>query len=279
MGSEFKSTQPGPDEQMDSLEPSESAPAPPGLGDPAGAARIHRRRIWKIRIGLFTLILIAVAVSSYFGSVYRELDSDGDPWTFVLLKDGGVTFAYLGNNAPPRLLDRPTIRDAFPVWRRAFITMRDANKMAAEFEIEELREGRQEPSRTLFGTKGRESSQIAMDPDQLNREILRIERNLAREYEGMRKRVGPLIDRTARQNSVLGFYFHLETTLETDVYIRVPIWSGIAPLIAIGMWFMSTKRIARSRRRKGLCGDCGYPMEGNVSGICPECGEPLKVAG
>ena len=33
----------------------------------------------------------------------------------------------------------------------------------------------------------------------------------------------------------------------------------------------------RQRRRKGQCLQCGYSLEGNVSGVCPECGRSTKT--
>ena len=32
------------------------------------------------------------------------------------------------------------------------------------------------------------------------------------------------------------------------------------------------------RRRRGLCLECGYNLEGNVSGVCPECGRTMRCA-
>jgi hypothetical protein len=32
------------------------------------------------------------------------------------------------------------------------------------------------------------------------------------------------------------------------------------------------------RRRKGLCGSCGYDLTGNESGTCPECGKATGIA-
>lgn len=55
-----------------------------------------------------------------------------------------------------------------------------------------------------------------------------------------------------------------------------PVWL----LIPLGVW--PVRALARyrqrcSRRRRGLCFNCGYNLTGNVSGRCSECGQPITT--
>ncbi len=53
-----------------------------------------------------------------------------------------------------------------------------------------------------------------------------------------------------------GFFFVLFAAYPTIVFIRGPL-----------------RR--RCRRKRGLCGGCGYDLTGNESGVCPECGREI----
>lgn len=59
------------------------------------------------------------------------------------------------------------------------------------------------------------------------------------------------------------------------VFFEAPLW-GVslisAPYPIVALWRGPIRR--RKRRRKGWCLECGYDLEGNVSGICPECAQP-----
>lgn len=51
------------------------------------------------------------------------------------------------------------------------------------------------------------------------------------------------------------------------------IWSSFSfVVISIPRWIRH-----RSRRRKGLCVNCGYDLRGTTSGVCSECGVPAST--
>jgi hypothetical protein len=59
------------------------------------------------------------------------------------------------------------------------------------------------------------------------------------------------------------------------------IWSialGLAALVFLFLGVSSHWKAVRKRDRlaNGKCGDCGYDLNGNISGACPECGETIR---
>lgn len=57
-------------------------------------------------------------------------------------------------------------------------------------------------------------------------------------------------------------------TPELITLILVPLVTGYAS----GRVFL---RWTRPPKKTGHCGNCGYNLQGNVSGVCPECGARL----
>ncbi len=62
-----------------------------------------------------------------------------------------------------------------------------------------------------------------------------------------------------------------------DIRVRVSPFR-LSVVLAAPLVLMTIVAIIRGplrhfrRRRRGLCGRCGYNLEGNVTGVCPECG-------
>jgi len=55
--------------------------------------------------------------------------------------------------------------------------------------------------------------------------------------------------------------------------------TAFASLIASTVVFLRHSYLRgerESRRRQGLCTECGYDLTANVSGVCPECGRDWK---
>jgi len=56
--------------------------------------------------------------------------------------------------------------------------------------------------------------------------------------------------------------------------VRSPIWFPTVIVVASWVAFelVSRRNKRRSRKKRGLCVNCGYDLTGNESGVCPECG-------
>src|SRR5262249_49449918 len=53
-----------------------------------------------------------------------------------------------------------------------------------------------------------------------------------------------------------------------------PAWAWFRPVLEI--FSNRTDRLDRKRNAAHECLDCGYSLQGNVSGFCPECGRPTN---
>jgi hypothetical protein len=67
--------------------------------------------------------------------------------------------------------------------------------------------------------------------------------------------------------------------------VRLPVWIWPPGFIAntlfwaVSFWFATRgvfSILRRLRWRKGLCGQCAYPMQQTGTGACPECGTPPR---
>lgn len=57
--------------------------------------------------------------------------------------------------------------------------------------------------------------------------------------------------------------------------VVTPFWIPPTFLAAYPIFALIRGPLRRwRRRRRGLCLNCGYNLEGNMSGVCPECGDP-----
>ena len=98
-----------------------------------------------------------------------------------------------------------------------------------------------------------------------------IKANLRKETSSVNRRskIGPVSVR-----STIDF----RRPIRTD-WLFLPLWvpcTGIAFFLAV---YLLPPLIQRwSRKRKGLCGACGYDLTGNLSGVCPECATPIFSA-
>jgi hypothetical protein len=60
-----------------------------------------------------------------------------------------------------------------------------------------------------------------------------------------------------------------------------PPWAWLVLVATGSLWGLPDvahdlrEVLGRSRKRRGLCSNCGYSLAGNVSGVCPECGTPV----
>ena len=61
-----------------------------------------------------------------------------------------------------------------------------------------------------------------------------------------------------------------------NIFIEIPMW---LPTVVLSLYlYIMIRRIARthSRRRQNHCLNCGYNLQGNVSGRCSECGTAVS---
>lgn len=55
----------------------------------------------------------------------------------------------------------------------------------------------------------------------------------------------------------------------------IPLWLPIVALAVFPSIWLRQICVARNRRCRGACPDCGYNLTGNTTGVCPECGTPV----
>ena len=63
-------------------------------------------------------------------------------------------------------------------------------------------------------------------------------------------------------------------TTHPFLMLRLPWWALIIPLLLISGRAMVKASRPILRKRRGLCGQCGYDLRESPSGQCPECGAP-----
>ena len=54
-------------------------------------------------------------------------------------------------------------------------------------------------------------------------------------------------------------------------YLFLPFWPLVS--VAIGVLAVAVRQLRH--RAPGMCTECGYDLQGNVSGRCPECGQAV----
>ena len=81
------------------------------------------------------------------------------------------------------------------------------------------------------------------------------------------KAIGPV--HLSKEGSGSSLIYQVETKMWC-----LEILVGLYPILA-AMRF--PRRLARFRRRRGLCVKCGYNLTGNTTGTCPECGTKFKT--
>ena len=54
--------------------------------------------------------------------------------------------------------------------------------------------------------------------------------------------------------------------------VALAIWSALAPVLTTLTFVVLRKRRRLIRKYGRACVDCGYRLDGNMTGICPECG-------
>jgi hypothetical protein len=60
-------------------------------------------------------------------------------------------------------------------------------------------------------------------------------------------------------------------------FVRFPGWVALTVLwLYPGLWLFRRRVRPWYRRRRGLCGKCGYDLRGNESGVCSECGTRVE---
>lgn len=279
---------------MNTPDSNETAPpeGPPGSGhDESGTqtpngmhqgsaylahSKRRARRSLLLWCAILTLLLLPTTIISYFSTAYVEFSGADEPWTYVLIKDGSLTFAYLGNNGFNAIPGDADPTDPYRLWRTMYEFERTQQSDSPEDTLGMLQEfliGETPHSKRRSDGQNQKDRGSSSQKEKLAR---REARRQARLY-GLRSRFAPLFDDAAKKKSTLGFYAMTHSQSATDAILRVPLWAGALP--ALGAWlFLSFMRNrAASRLRKGLCAICGYSLQGNVSGICPECGEQYAL--
>lgn len=279
---------------MNTPDSNEVAPpeGPPGSGhDETGArtsdglhqntaylARSKRRarRSLFIWCAILTLLLLPTTIISYFSTAYFEFSGAEAPWTYVLIKDGSLTFAYLGNEGFGAIPGGVDQTDPYWLWRTMYEFEKTKQSDSTDDQLGILQE-------LLIGetprSKSRSDRQNQKERGSSSREEKMARREAQRQARlyGLRSRFAPLFDDAAKKKSTLGFYAMTHSRTATDAIIRVPLWVGALPALGVWLFLSFMRNRAASRLRKGLCAICGYSLQGNVSGICPECGEQYAL--